>query len=191
MTLKDIHLKIEMHLGEELYQHSLGVAATARELALRFGADDYRAYLAGLLHDYGKGYEPDKLLEMAGKLGLVLDYYSRMEKRLLHAPVGAALLPVEMGIDDKEIIAAVACHTTGSPEMNIMGKVVYLADFIEPGRKFPGVDKIRRIAGENLDEALLAVVDETIISIVKRGLLLHPLSVSFRNSLIENKLEGS
>lgn len=181
---------IRNHLGAGLYQHSLGVAETAAELALRFRGDRHRAYLAGLLHDYGKVYSPTELRCKAEQLGLCLDRVSLEEKGLLHAPVGAALLPVEVGVTDSALLEAVAYHTTGRAEASLLEKVIYLADMIEPGRNFEGVEKLREISRSDLEGALLAAVEHTIQRVLQRGLLLHPRSVHFRNSLITGLREN-
>lgn len=173
------------HLGEELYRHSVGVAETAAALSLRYGADRQKACLAGLLHDYARGYTREQMLEKARSANLILDPLTLSETRLLHAPVGAALLRMELGIDDPEIISAVTYHTTGRRKMSLLEKVVYLADFIEPNRDFPGIGLLRKLAHENLDAALLSAVDLTIKSVLERGLPLHPRSVRFRNSLLD------
>lgn len=173
------------HLGEELYRHSLGVADTAAALSRHFGVDVKKAYLAGLVHDYAKGYTYDQMLEKACMVKLRTDSLTRTGRRLLHAPLGAALLPVELGIVNPEVIRAVALHTTGHRKMSLLERVVYLADFIEPNRDYPGVDRLRKLARVNLEAALLAVVDHTIKSVLKRGLPLHPRSVLFRNSLLD------
>ncbi|MDW7740027.1 MAG: bis(5'-nucleosyl)-tetraphosphatase (symmetrical) YqeK [Bacillota bacterium] len=175
---------IKEHLGDKLYRHSLSVADSAEKLAIRHGADAGRAYLAGVVHDYGKPYSHKKLLELAVKLELRLDRITRGESRLLHAPVGAALLRSEHQLDDPEVIQAVTYHTTGRPGMSLLEKVVYLADYIEIGRNYKGVEIIREVAFENLDRAMLKAVEIAICSIIERGLLLHPRSVALRNCLL-------
>lgn len=175
---------IEKHLGEELFRHSLGVAEAAAALAKRFGADGDKAYLAGLVHDYAKRYSRQELLEIAARLNLRLDRITRQEARLLHAPVGAVLIKKELGLKDPAVIQAVRRHTTGSAGMTLLDKVVYLADYIESGRDYEGVEKVRSIARENLDRALLEAVEQAIVSVLKRGLPLHPRSVVFRNCLL-------
>ena len=117
---------------------------------------------------------------------LFLDRVSLAEPKLLHAPVGAALLHVELGITDPAIINAVAFHTTGRGRMSLLEKVVYLADFIEPGRDFTGVDRIRELARSQLRAALIASVEHTIRSVLDRSMLLHPRTVQLRNSLLVN-----
>ena len=179
--------RLRKHLGPELYRHSLGVAETALELAERYGADKRRAYLAGLVRDYAKNLSAERLLALASHFGLPIDRITRAEPRLLHAPVGAALLPLEMKITDTAVLNAIACHTTGSSRMSLLARIVYLADVIEPSRDYPGVERLRQEAFQDFTGALLAAVENTIGSVLARGLLLHPRSVSFRNQLLLEK----
>ncbi len=177
-------------LSDELYRHSLGVARAAVILAERFGSDIEKAELAGLLHDYGKRYSHQELLEKADQLNLMLDDLTRREGKLLHAPVGAALLSNELQITEADLAEAVSDHTTGRSGMSVLGKVLYLADYIEENRIFDGVEKIRQLASIDFDQALLAAVNNTIRSVLARNLVLHPRSVEFRNSLLV-AIEGS
>ena len=179
-------------LDEELYRHSLGVAEAALSLAECYGVDTRKAYIAGMIHDYGKRYSKEELLQKAQFLKIPLDRVTRQEKRLLHAPVGAALIESELKICEPDILKAVAYHTTGRSVMTLLEKVVYLADYIETGREFVGVDLIRETACKNIDQALLIAVNQTIKSVLERDLMLHPQSVAFRNSLLEGAAgEGS
>ncbi len=180
-------------LDHELFRHCLGTAKAAAELAERYDEDSEKAYLAGIVHDYAKSLSGRELLEVADQMQLPLDSITRQQHKLLHAPVGAVLLEKELGISDPEILKAVAFHTTGHDRMSTFEKVLYLADYIEENRQFEGVEKIRKAAEKDLELALLAAIDMAIQSILDRGLMLHPNSVAFRNSLLkklaaENKL---
>jgi len=180
---------IKERLGEQLYRHSLNVAKAAVSLAEHYGADTEKAKLAGLVHDYGKRYSMQDLIRKAELLKLPLDGITKQQVKLLHAPVGAALLENELKISDPEIIKAVAYHTTGRRGMALLEKITYLADYVEEGRQFEEVEYIRKIAYCDLDQALLVAVDTAIRSILDRGLMLHPRSVDFRNSLLEDMAE--
>lgn len=171
-------------LDRELFDHSLGVADAAADLAEKFGADPEKAYLSGIVHDYGKRFSGLELVKLAEQMDIPLDRITRQESRLLHAPVGAALLKKESIITDPKILRAVAYHTTGRSRMSRLEKVIYLADYIETGRDFPAADRIRRVAVENLEQALLEAVEFAIKSVLDRGLMLHPRSVAFRNELV-------
>lgn len=185
LNLQTVLLK---HLGNELYRHSLGVAQTAAYLAERYGGHWEQAYLAGMVHDYGKVYSGEELRRKARKMNLDLDWVSLAEPGLLHAPVGAALLPLELGITDAEIIKAVTYHTTCRQGASLLEKIIYLADYIEPGRSCYSVKDVREAADNDLNKALLLAVERTIKFVLSRGKLLHPRSVEFRNSLLISKL---
>ncbi|HSW35840.1 MAG TPA: bis(5'-nucleosyl)-tetraphosphatase (symmetrical) YqeK [Candidatus Limnocylindrales bacterium] len=185
MKLEHYRNMLKERLNEDFYRHSLSVAETAYVMAEHLGADTQKAYLAGLLHDYGKRYTYDQLLWHAKHLELHLDWVTRSDARLMHAPVGAALLKTELDVSDAEVIDAVAFHTTGRPGMSLLEKIIYISDYIEIGRDFEGVEVIRLLSLYDLNKALLAVVEQTIGSVLKRRLVLHPRSVEFRNSLLK------
>lgn len=172
-------------LDPELYRHCAGVAEEAANLARRYGADENQAYIAGMVHDYAKRYSFSEQRKKARQLGLKPDFFGGAEKKLLHAPLGALLIKEELSITDEEVIGAVACHTTGRPGMNLLEKIIYLADLTEPGRSYPGVEAIRKAAQTSLEEALLLAVENVIKSVLKRRLYLHPCSVALRNELID------
>lgn len=172
-------------ISEELFCHCQGVEEAAIRLADHYGINAEKASMAGLLHDFGKTLPENTLLYLAAKYEIT-DYLTQQEPALLHAPVGAWLLKHEIGVNDIEVLEAVRLHTTGTENMSLLSKVIYLADFIEPGRSCPGVNKIREIAFTNLDDALLYVVDLTIKYVLDRRKFVHPDSISFRNNIILN-----
>lgn len=175
--------------NKDQYRHARGVEITAFLLAEKYGVDGEKASLAGLLHDYGKPYTPDKLLQIARRQRIQLDALTLREPALLHAPVGAWLLEHELGLRDRDVLEAVRCHTTGNPKMGKLSRIVYLADAIEPGRCFAGVQQIRELAflyGQ-LERALLFAVELTIQNVLKKGKLLHADSVALRNSLVQSR----
>ncbi len=188
LNLEEIREIMVRHLGKDLFRHSLGTAQTAYSLAERYGEEPERAYLAGMVHDYGKVYSSEAVRRWARGLKLKLDQVTLAEPGLLHAPVGAALLPLELGLKDAGVLRAVAYHTTCRPGASLLERIVYLADYIEPGREFPGLGPVREAAEKNLRAALVMVVEQTIRRILDRGRLLHPRSVEFRNSLLRSKI---
>ena len=114
--------------------------------------------------------------------------YLNFNSELWHAPVGAYLVEKEAGITDREILDAIRYHTTGRLGMTLLEKVVYLADYIEPGRHFPGVDEVRDIAKKNLDIALIQAVKNTIVFLMKKNQAIYPDTFQTYNDLI--KYEG-
>lgn len=172
--------------NKDLYRHARGVERTAFLLAEKYGVDREKASLAGLLHDYGKPYAAEELMRIAIQQRIPLDALTLREPALLHAPVGAWLLKHDLGLRDREILEAVRCHTTGDPKMGKLSRIVYLADAIEPGRCFAGVQHIRELAflHGQLEMALLLAVELTIQNVLKKGRLLHSASLALRNSLV-------
>ncbi len=178
------HKLMKEILDEKLYRHSLGVAEAAASLAEHYEIDVQKAFFAGIVHDYGKHYSSSELIKKAEELDISLDRFTLQEDRLLHAPIGAALLKKELQVTDSEVLRAVTYHTTGRSGMSSLEKMIYLADYIEKGRDFSGVEKIRELAYVNFDQALLEAVEFAIKAVLERKLLLHPRSVAFRNWLL-------
>jgi len=177
---------LQEQLSRKLFLHCCGVESIAAKLAAAYGADEEKASLAGLLHDYGKKYSHQTLSGYAIKYGIA-EQIALQEPALLHAPVGAFLLQKELGIEDQEILEAVRRHTTGGTGMTLLAKIVYLADYIEPERSHPEVYSIRKIAFHDINEALLRTTELTVRHVLEQGKILHPDSIAFRNSLILQK----
>ncbi|NLY30572.1 MAG: HD domain-containing protein [Firmicutes bacterium] len=174
-------------ISEERYLHSLGVADTAADLAERWGESVEKARIAGLVHDCGKSSSRNILLKRVLEFGIVMDEIEETEPQLLHGHVSAELALREFGIDDEEVLSSIRYHTTGRVSMSLLEKIIYLADYIEPGRDFPGVDELRELAGQDLDMAVLRAMDLTLIHVIQRGLLIHPRTVAARNWLIRSR----
>lgn len=152
-------------------------------LAERFGADPAKAELAAILHDVAKYWpieEQRNLLirEQIGQAELEFD------KALMHAVIGAWVAEHEYGIQDQDVLDAIRYHTSGREQMSLLDKVVCLADYIEPGRDFPGVDKLRKLARNDIDEALIAGFDGTIEVLIEQRKRIFPLTLAARNGLL-------
>ncbi|PKM83513.1 MAG: phosphohydrolase [Firmicutes bacterium HGW-Firmicutes-13] len=184
MELEKIHEILRQVLTKERYLHSLGVEKASVELALIHGEDKVKAKKAGLLHDYGKQFSAQELLNKAEELGLPVSRVEENNPELLHAPIGALLVERDLGIKDEEILEAISCHTTGEAYMSRLSRIVFLADYIEENRTFPGIEEIRDLSRTDLDMSVLRAIDRTILYVIERGFLLHPKSVHFRNTLI-------
>lgn len=175
---------LSQKLSPKRFNHCRGVEETAVRMAQRYGVDVDKAMQAGLMHDCAREIPNHVLLAMAEQHNIKVDYVERSEPVLLHAPIGALLAEQEYGITDKEVLAAIHSHTVGGKGMTALAKIIFIADFIEPGRTFPGVDKLRRLAEKDLDHALLAAYDHTMLYIIKRGDIIHPATIEGRNELI-------
>jgi predicted HD superfamily hydrolase involved in NAD metabolism len=176
--------ELAKRLSPKRLQHCIGVSKTAEILAVRFGCDKGKARLAGLLHDLAREVPINELLPRSQAFGIVVSDIEQAELILLHAPLAAKLAQAEFGIDDTEILQAIILHTTGGIDMTNLDKIIYLADVIEPGRTFNGVEEIRKAASTDLDQALLAALDQSIRYIVKNGGLIHPASIAARNQIL-------
>ncbi|NMA55146.1 MAG: HD domain-containing protein [Firmicutes bacterium] len=179
-----LKLQLKNSLSQQLFTHSVNTARTAMALARRYESDPSQAYLAGLLHDCAKECAPQYLLQTAIAFGIVRDDSEKRHPDLLHDRVGALLAWKKYGIQDKEVLTAIAVHTLGAETMGLLDKIVYIADLIEPGRDFPAVGGLRALAHQDLDRAVLIAMDNTISRVLQRGLFLHPQTVQARNSLL-------
>ncbi len=185
LGIDEIKEELRKTLSQKRYVHSLGVAGEAEKLARRYDADTEKAYLAGLVHDCAKEYPPEDMEKiLKSKYGVPVDAMSRLMPKILHGPLGACDAQSKFGICDPEILDAVKCHTTGKGNMSMLAKIIYIADYIEPNRDFDGVDKLRKMAYEDIDAAIVYGIDETIKDLIKRGLVIHPDTVHARNDLI-------
>jgi len=170
----------------ETYQHCLRVAETGYNLALLYDCEGDKAYLAGLIHDVYRDVQGETLLGMARSIGIAPTEVERLVPMLLHAKVAAKQAKRQFGIQDAEIIQAVARHTTASPGMTRLDMVVYLADLVEPGRQYDGLDEIRKLSRTSLEEAFLLALDQTVIYLVRTGSLIHEDTIMARNWLLSD-----
>jgi len=181
---KEITTKLSTVLSPRRLKHSVGVSETAIMLAGRYGADADKARLAGLLHDCAREMPKNILLQTAETFGILVTDVDKMEPMLLHGPVGACIARRDYGIVDQEILQAIACHTTGGPIMSLLDNIIFLADYIEPGRSFAGVDTVRVLARQNLRTALLAAYDQTLAHLITKRGLIHQATFEGRNALL-------
>lgn len=168
---------------EPRYRHTLGVVEAAVRLAERYGADPTKAELAAILHDFAKFWPIDRLRAAVQASAFPQDVLA-YDTELWHGPVAAEVAKARFGVADEDVLNAIRYHTTGRPGMSVLEKVVCLADYIEPGRQFPGVDEIRRLAEVDLDAALAKALGGTIAYLISRGMRVYPLTLLAYNDLI-------
>lgn len=186
MNREEIIGQLRASLDGERMEHTLGVEQTAGRLAERFGVDPERARLAGLLHDCAKGMEAGRMRGLIAQRGLEVDDMERRTTSLLHAPAGAALAFLKYGVRDEGILSAIRWHTTGRPDMTALEGLIYLSDVIEPTRPgYPGLDRVRAAAEQDLRRAMLLAVEDTVEYVRGRGRQLHPRSLALLDSLRE------
>ena len=158
----NIKKALKKELEKDRYQHTLSVAFTACSLAMRWGVDLDEAYIAGILHDCAKNIPDEDRVKLCEKWGLPVNKTERKNPTLLHAKMGAYLAKEKYGIRDEKVLLAIESHTTGRPDMSMLEKIIFVADYIEPYRtKAENLTVIRREAFIDLDKAVLRISGDT------------------------------
>ena len=194
MTNQEIIKSLTERVNGELYEkrrvHTLGVLDTALSLSEKYGADPEKAEIAALAHDLYRGLRGEELNDTVRELGLPEKYID--DPNLAHGKIAAIRLREDYGLEDEDIINAVSYHTTGRAGMSTLEKVIYLADAIEPGRDYPGVDELRKEAERGLDEACLMAMENTIRHVRDQGAYLDEDTLEAEDHLkkVLNTSEG-
>jgi predicted HD superfamily hydrolase involved in NAD metabolism len=177
--------KLSQHVSEKRLAHCLRVESIAQKLAPGFGIEANLVTPAALLHDLCREYTEDLLLKLAVNFGIVIDDIERSEPILLHGLVAAALAKQELNIDHPDILEAISLHITGGPGVCALTKLIYIADFIEPGRMYPEAGILRAAALQiDSEQLLLKVYNRTLDFLVHKSYLIHPRGIAGRNELI-------
>lgn len=184
MEYHEILVTLAVELRPARFRHSRDVSRTAVRLAERWGADIEQARLAGILHDCARSLRGEAVVAETVAAGMEPTEIERIQPALLHARLGELWAKTRFGVTDLAILQAIRRHTTGAANMSLLDKIIYIADFIEPGRSFSGVEKLRALAAKNLDDTLLAAYNHTIAYVLAGDGLLHPDTVAGRNSLL-------
>ena len=156
-------------------EHTIGVAYTAASLAFVHGCDPHKALLSGMLHDCAKYLDDAQMLTLSKKHDIPVSEAEEAAPSLLHAKLGAFFAATEYDVTDEEILDAIRCHTTGKPGMNLLEKILFVADYIEPNRKeLPGLGEIRREAFTDLDLSILHITEDTLAYLKEKAKTLDP-----------------
>jgi predicted HD superfamily hydrolase involved in NAD metabolism len=183
MTRSELIDRLKKALKDKRFQHVLRVEETAIKLAEQYGVDVEKASIAGLCHDYAKQRsDEDFIAEIKKKRlnPLLLDYGNA----IWHGVVGAELIKDELGIWDEDILNAVRHHTTGAPVMTKLEQVIYMADYIEPGRDFTGVKKARVITAANLQAGVAYQTKHTLAYLIENGKPVYPKTIDTYNAWV-------
>lgn len=183
-TFDQIEAYLRENLTDSRYRHTLGVVDITEKLSEKYGADKSKARYAALIHDCAKNMSVEMQMTILKDRGIQLDEISIESPQILHGLVGAIIAKENMGIDDEEILDAVKYHTTGRRDMSKLEKIIYIGDYIEPNRTYPGVDRLREITFSDLDKGVLMGFDNTISYVIKQGQLVHHFTFQARNYLI-------
>lgn len=169
--------RVQEHLDKVRYEHTLGVMYTAGAMAMRYQVDLEKALVAGLLHDCAKCLSSDKKIKLCEKYNITISDSERRNSGLLHAKLGAYLAYSKYDIEDQEIIAAITYHTTGRPEMTLLDKIVYIADYIEPNRnEAPNLPEVRKLAFVDIDECLYLILKDSLAYLQTKSEVIDPMT---------------
>lgn len=173
MKNSEVELRVRAILSEHKYKHSLRTAECARELARIHGASLKKVTQAALLHDVG-----------------YFIGYSKKDRSLTHAAISARYAR-RIGIKDQSVLDAIEWHTVGRPGMDTLGKIIFLADGIEPGRNYPSIDLIRSLAKKDLDGAILMFIQVSQTYLKQKGKRLSPHTIQMRDEIMRQRKQSS
>lgn len=182
MDISEVRKLIHHELTETRYEHTLRVAETATMLADLYDAPQQEIMLAALLHDLAK-CKPIAVLRQAIETYQLPSVLLTYHHELWHGPVAAKMVEEMLGIHDRDILNAIYYHTTGRAQMSQIELIVFVADYIEPGRSFPGVAEVRTLANENLMLAARTALKNTINFLMKKDALIYPDTFHAYNDL--------
>ncbi len=173
----DLIRTLEQELNYKRFVHTLAVAGTAASLAMCYGADIEKAEMAGLLHDCAKCIDVRKMQRLCEKAGLEVSPYEKNSGSLLHSKAGSVLAAEKYGYTDPDILNAIRYHTTGRPGMSLLEKIIFVSDYIEPGRfTAKNLPLIRKMAFSDIDEALLKILYDTLLYLNSTGNTVDPMT---------------
>ncbi|MCR4933761.1 MAG: bis(5'-nucleosyl)-tetraphosphatase (symmetrical) YqeK [Lachnospiraceae bacterium] len=186
--LDSIKKKLSKKLKKDRYNHVVAVSYIAAALAMRYGYNIKKAEAAGLVHDCAKAYKTKKFIPMAEKFGIEYNEIERRNPQLLHAKLGAYFAKKDFEITDPEILDSIIYHTTGRPNMTLLDKIVFVADYIEPGRyKQKRLQEIREMAFNDLDESIRMILSDTLEHLQSKKYAINPITEETYNFYVGEK----
>jgi predicted HD superfamily hydrolase involved in NAD metabolism len=175
--ITNICKKLAKELDKERYDHTLGVMYTSASLAMCHGANLEHALYAGVLHDCAKCIPGAEKLKLCKKYHLEVSEIEKANPSLLHAKLGAYLAENKYGIVDPDILNAIASHTTGRPGMSLLEKIVYIADYIEPGRtELTNMEEVRKMAYHDIDQCLCRILEDSLTYLKSKNKPIDPMT---------------
>lgn len=181
---KLIEKEIIKEIGKKRYAHSIRVMEVGLKLSHIYKEDEEKVRIAARLHDCGRIQDKVELLKSVRSFDMILDRYMKHNMELVHGPLGAKIAERKYKIKDREILDAIKYHTTGRENMTLLEKIIYIADYIEPGRDFQGIEEIRQLAYKDIDKSIIMAMDKTINFLIDNKNLIHTRTLEARNYLI-------
>ena len=194
--MKKIKKYLKKHLTKERYHHTVGVAYTAMSMAMKYNPQPdnnefmIKAEIAGLLHDCAKCMDNDKKIRICNKNQISDSKIEAENPYLLHGKVGAYIARKEFDILDEDILNAITWHTTGRPDMSLLEKIIFVADYIEPSRRpIPELNLIRQLAFTDIDQAVIKILENTLKYLNEKGNPIDDMTQKTYDSYIRTERE--
>lgn len=184
MNIEQMDLMLKQSIKQGRYLHSVRTMKEAVALAEHYGEDRDKAAVAGLLHDCAKNLTDDETLSYCRVNGIDISEIEKNQVYLLHGQVGAIIAREKYGVEDESILNAIKYHTTGFSDMIMLDKIIFLADYIEPGRTHSEALNARELAYKDLNKALISAFDSTIKYVIQQRGLIHPDTIEARNKIL-------
>lgn len=175
--------QVEKRMSKKRFNHTLRVEETALKLADRYGADKEKVSIAALVHDVAKDEPEGEMMDLVISENLDLDLL-QYGQAIWHAPAGVIQAQRDFDIEDEEILAAIRNHTVAAPDMSMVEQIIYVADFIEPERRFEGIERARQLAKDDLTEAVKYIITETMIHLVQEKRKIYPKAIDSYNAWV-------
>lgn len=184
LSINEMKEYLQKNLKPSRYEHTLGVAETAKKLASLYGVDENKAEIAGLAHDVAKNLSKEEMLQIIKENNISLSLVEENNLNLWHSVIAPIVAKNKLQINDEEILESLRWHTTGKEDMSVLEKIIYIADMIEPGRRmFDGLEEIRSATFENLDKGVYVGLTHSIKYILDNDFLIDENTIRARNYL--------
>lgn len=185
--LSEIEEDIKEKLSVKRFQHSIGVMKRAEELAKKYNADIQKAKLVGLAHDIGKDFSKEEKLRYIEENQITVDDIEKKDVELLHTKIGADICKNKYGFS-QDMVKAIEYHTTGNVNMDLLAKILFIADKTEEGRKYLDREKLKNLEEQGIDYEMIYLIDRSVIYTIEKGHMIHPDSIYTRNQLIQKNI---
>jgi predicted HD superfamily hydrolase involved in NAD metabolism len=184
MNLVEMDALLKQSLKANRYIHSVNTMNVAVSLAEHYGENREIAAIAGLLHDCAKNLNDEDTIKYCQANGVELSEIEQRQVFLMHGAVGAIIAKEKYGVKDEVILNAIKFHTTGCAKMSMMDKIIFLADYIEPGRTHCEAEYARKLAFVDINKSLICAFDSVIKYVMSQNGLIHPFTIDARNSIL-------
>ncbi|MGN0502364.1 MAG: bis(5'-nucleosyl)-tetraphosphatase (symmetrical) YqeK [Ruminococcus sp.] len=186
MSIAEYKKLIKSMMSENRYNHCVNVSKEAVKLAKRYGGDEEKAAIAGILHDITKEIPKEEQLQIMLDSGIILDDIQKNAPKLWHGISGSVYIKNHLDIDDEDILNAICYHTTGRAGMSLLEKIIFVADFTSEERTYKGVATMRKKSRKSLEDAMLYGFKFTFSDLSSRELAIHPDELACYNEIVLN-----